>query len=287
MWLIIAWRKWGEPWRRGWRGRKRCNERTGLSGGASFALGVAHWATPTHCSASCTDCAKVSTGKGGAKEVDSLEANRALKRVSADIKVADGAGIPWVRMVADGARVRMDIATEQCQDKETSKGGLVNKKRRSRPVMTGQLAAQRENSPRQWGDLSVAPLGRSVLPFRPIPIGEGTAPPRWGGRMLVLFFCDPMPSPPSYCQSTLFPIPQLKTSHLPLPSELPSPRSLFGGTLLSRSIRSELSRLRCHGHSLLLSSYLHRISRKENSGCSACGHPLQDLNHLLLDCPAS
>ena len=57
--------------------------------------------------------------------------------------------------------------------------------------------------------------------------------------------------------------------------------------LLSRSIRSELSRLRCHGHNLLLSSYLHRISRKENSDCSACGHPLQDLNHLLLDCPAS
>ena len=57
--------------------------------------------------------------------------------------------------------------------------------------------------------------------------------------------------------------------------------------LLSRSIRSELSRLRCHGHSLLLSSYLHRISRKESSACSACGHPLQDLNHLLLVCPAS
>ena len=57
--------------------------------------------------------------------------------------------------------------------------------------------------------------------------------------------------------------------------------------LLSRPIRSELSRLRCHGHSILLSSYLHRISRKENSACSACGHPLQDLKHLLLDCPAS
>ena len=57
--------------------------------------------------------------------------------------------------------------------------------------------------------------------------------------------------------------------------------------LLSRPIRCELSRLRCHGHSLLLSSYLHRISRKENSACSACGHPLQDLNHFLLDCPAS
>ena len=57
--------------------------------------------------------------------------------------------------------------------------------------------------------------------------------------------------------------------------------------LLSRPIRGELSRLRCHGHSLLLSSYLHRINRKENSACSTCRHPLQNLNHLLLDCPAS
>ena len=54
--------------------------------------------------------------------------------------------------------------------------------------------------------------------------------------------------------------------------------------LLSHPIRCELSCLCCHGHSLLLSSYLHRISRKENSACSACGHPVQDLNHL--DCPA-
>ena len=50
--------------------------------------------------------------------------------------------------------------------------------------------------------------------------------------------------------------------------------------LLSRPIRCELSRLRRHGHSLLLSSYLHRISRKENSACSVCGHPLQDLTRL-------
>ena len=56
---------------------------------------------------------------------------------------------------------------------------------------------------------------------------------------------------------------------------------------LSRPIRCELSRLRCHGHSLLLSSYLHRISAKGNFADSACRHPLQDLNHLLLDCPAS
>jgi len=55
---------------------------------------------------------------------------------------------------------------------------------------------------------------------------------------------------------------------------------------LPRLICSELSRLRCHGHSLLLSSYLCRLKWK-NSSCSACGHPLQDLTHLLLDCPAS
>ena len=57
--------------------------------------------------------------------------------------------------------------------------------------------------------------------------------------------------------------------------------------LLFRPIRCELSRLRCHGHCLLLFLYLHWISRKENFACSACGHPLQDLNHLLLDCSAS
>ena len=53
--------------------------------------------------------------------------------------------------------------------------------------------------------------------------------------------------------------------------------------LLSRPIRCKLSRLRCHGHSILLSSYLHTINRKRILLCSAYGHPLQDLNHLLLD----
>jgi len=37
---------------------------------------------------------------------------------------------------------------------------------------------------------------------------------------------------------------------------------------------------------ILLSSYLCRIKRKENSSCRACGDPLQDRTHLLLDCPA-
>ena len=104
----------GEPWGR--RGRRRRNKETGLSGGASFLLGMARWASPAHCSASCTDCAKVSTGKKGAKESQPLEASRALKRISAHIQMADGARVPGVRMVADGAWVRVDIATnkEQC-----------------------------------------------------------------------------------------------------------------------------------------------------------------------------
>ena len=87
---------------RGWRGRRRRNKETGLSGGASFPLGMAHWASPAHCKASCTDCAKVSMGKGGAKEMHPLEASRALKRISAHIQMADGAGVPGVRMVLMG-----------------------------------------------------------------------------------------------------------------------------------------------------------------------------------------
>jgi len=46
---------------------------------------------------------------------------------------------------------------------------------------------------------------------------------------------------------------------------------------LPRLIRCELPRLRCHGHSLFLSSYLCKVKRKENSSCSAYGHYLQHL----------
>ena len=48
-----------------------------------------------------------------------------------------------------------------------------------------------------------------------------------------------------------------------------------------------LSRLRCNGHCLLLSSYLSMIGRIENPSCSACGHPSQDTSHLILYCPAT
>ena len=42
--------------------------------------------------------------------------------------------------------------------------------------------------------------------------------------------------------------------------------------VLLRHARYVLSRLRCNGHSFLLSSYLSRIGRIENPSCSACGH---------------
>ena len=42
--------------------------------------------------------------------------------------------------------------------------------------------------------------------------------------------------------------------------------------VLLRHARYVLSRLRCNGHSLLLSFYLYRIGRIENPSCSACGH---------------
>ena len=48
-----------------------------------------------------------------------------------------------------------------------------------------------------------------------------------------------------------------------------------------------LSRLRCNGHSLLLSSHLSRIGRIENLYCSACGHSSKDTSHLILHCPAT
>ena len=57
--------------------------------------------------------------------------------------------------------------------------------------------------------------------------------------------------------------------------------------VLPRYARCVLSRLRCNGHSLLLGSYLSRIGRIENPSCSACGHPSQDISHLILHCPAT
>ena len=57
--------------------------------------------------------------------------------------------------------------------------------------------------------------------------------------------------------------------------------------LCSLVVRCALSRLRCNGHSLLLSSYFPRIDRFENSSCSACGLLIQDTSHLILYCPAT
>ena len=57
--------------------------------------------------------------------------------------------------------------------------------------------------------------------------------------------------------------------------------------VLPRHARCVISRLRCNGHSLLLGSYLSRIGRIKNPSCSACGHPSQDISHLILHCPAT
>ena len=54
-----------------------------------------------------------------------------------------------------------------------------------------------------------------------------------------------------------------------------------------RHVRCVLSRLRCNGSSLQLNSYLSRIGRIENPLCSACGHPCQDISHLILHCPVT
>ena len=57
--------------------------------------------------------------------------------------------------------------------------------------------------------------------------------------------------------------------------------------VLPRHACCVLSRLRCDGHSLLLSSCLSRIGRIENPSCSACGQLSQDTSHLILHCPAT
>ena len=57
--------------------------------------------------------------------------------------------------------------------------------------------------------------------------------------------------------------------------------------VLPRHARCVLSRLRCNGHSLLLSCYLFRIGRIKNPCYSACRHSFQDTSYLILHCPAT
>jgi len=83
---------------------------------------------------------------------------------------------------------------------------------------------------------------------------------------------------------TLYSLWRQNLSHNSLSCQIPS---IFSEELAPpRLIHCELPQLCCHGHSLLMSSYLYRIKQK-NSSCSTCGHPLQDLICLLRDCPAS
>ena len=57
--------------------------------------------------------------------------------------------------------------------------------------------------------------------------------------------------------------------------------------MLPRHARCVLSRLRCNGQSLLLSSFFFRIGRVENLSCSACRHSSQITSRLILQCPAT
>ena len=164
----------GEPRGRGWRGRRRRNGGTGQSGGASLTSGAARRATPTHCSASCTDCTKVSSCKGRAEEVHPLEASRTLKGVSAHIEVTDGAGVPGARMVTDGARVRMDIPTnkEQSQDKETSKeSGQLEEEPPSCDLSTDSPA--KKQSETMGVTFWSSPSGDLSCHFDPYSLGRG------------------------------------------------------------------------------------------------------------------
>ena len=57
--------------------------------------------------------------------------------------------------------------------------------------------------------------------------------------------------------------------------------------MLPRHAFCVFSRLRCNGHSLLLSSFLFKIGRIENPSCSACRHSSEDTSHPILHCPAT
>ena len=69
-----------------------------------------------------------------------------------------------------------------------------------------------------------------------------------------------------------------------IPSQIPKVAS--EELSLPRAARCQLSRLRCNGHSLLLTSYLHRIGRSTSSYCPLCGSGNHDLSHVFSSCPS-
>jgi len=118
-------------------------------------------------------------------------------------------------------------------------------------------------SPVDWGWPNGQTPRESMLRHFVPPRGRGarTAPSRWSGETLVQ----------TNSFTTLYSARFLRFSqrNWPFPSRL----LWTVPTSLPWSI-------------LLLSSYLLKIKRKEDSSSSACGHPLQNLTHLL-DCLAS
>ena len=59
---------------------------------------------------------------------------------------------------------------------------------------------------------------------------------------------------------------------------------LISDDKLSRNDASRIFQLRT-GH-VPLNAYLERFKRVDSAGCPACGHPKEDTQHFLFDCPA-
>ena len=59
---------------------------------------------------------------------------------------------------------------------------------------------------------------------------------------------------------------------------------LISNNKLSRNDASRIFQLRT-GH-VPLNAYLERFKRVDSAGCPACGHPKEDTQHYLFDCPA-
>ena len=74
--------------------------------------------------------------------------------------------------------------------------------------------------------------------------------------------------------------------HDNLPLRVPNPPSAEAEASLSKRETQILSQLRTGGHSPILQEYLHRINRAPTPECLTCGHPMDDLDHMLTDCPA-
>jgi len=140
-------------------------------------------------------------------------------------------------------------------------------------------------------DLSDSRSSRVVLSFQWVP-GHAGRPgnkqadslAKTGAILSVTHVPCPLALTITKIRHTHYSLWRQNLSHNSLFDQIPSVSS--EELALPRLIRYKLSRLLPRPQPSFFLS-LCRIKWKENSSCSTCGHPLQDLTHLLLDCPAS